>query len=416
MKAIKYICILFLLVFSAGATHAQQDKGPKRFSLAEAVDYAKKNNLTLKNSQLDQELAEKKVKEVRSIGLPQVNASSSLIHYTKVPAVRLQNAGFFPGPAVLEFPQGIPYVFNNSITLSQLLFDGSFFLGLKAAYEYVDMAQLSVHRSEIETETNVSKAYYLILLAQANHEMIGKNLANIEKTSSDLNATYKAGFSEKIDVDRIGLVLSNLRINLEKTEDNIAIGYQLLKMQMGLSISDSLVLTDDLSKLEAAASSLVNTDTRGNYDSRVEYRIISQVEKMNNFDRRRYEMSYLPSLNFFLTHQENNYGIEFSDFKKYSYLPGTFFGFSANIPLFDGLRKSALIQQSRLTQLKTRNDKQNLERAIEVDRFTAKTNYLRARQQSDLQKKNMELAEQIRRRAEIRYKEGVGSGLELSTE
>src|SRR5207249_4583924 len=142
---------------------------------------------------------------------------------------------------------------------------------------------------------------------------------------------------------------SNVRIQLEKTTDQVAIGYKILKMQMGLNINDSVVLSDDLNILYTSSNVASLLDAKPTYSSRIEYQMVEQQERLNEFDRRRYEMGYIPTLGFFATLQRNNYGKTFSDAVTLPFLPGSGFGLQLNVPIFDGLRKSAQIQQSRLT-------------------------------------------------------------------
>jgi len=392
-------------------------------TLQQAVEIAKKNNYTIENARLDQKISEKKADEILASGLPQINASAAFNDYLDIP-VMLAPKSFFDRTAApgtyTSIKFGVPYTATGSITASQLIFDGTFFLGLKAAKEYVNLARLGVKRTETEISAGVAKMYYAALLTEANITMLNNTLVTLEKTLKDNRAYYQNGLSEKIDLNRLELSYSNTQIQRDKIIDQYTISMMVLKMQLGLSVKDSIVLTDNLEKLFTAEAASV-VDTKIDYGKRDDYKFVEQEIHLQNYDIKRYKFGYAPTLNASYTTQRVAYGPEFSqlgtDFGSLGqvWFPTTIFALNLNIPIFDGFRKSAQIQQSKLTMMKYQNDKKNLESNIENDVEQSRLKYLRAKEQMDIQKKNMTLAQDIYDRANIKYKNGVGSTLELTT-
>ncbi len=406
-------CLLLLLTLSVSA----QQASVYTFTLDEAINFAKNNNYALKNAELDEIAAQKKVNEITAMGLPQVSASANFINNTQIPTQVLPNflkPILGSGPDFIEARFGNTYTSNVTLSVNQLLFDGTFFLGLKASKEFVNLSRLSKTRTKIETEVNVAKAYYMVLLLESNQKMMQSNLEVLSKSKNDLEQLFKGGFVEKIDVERISLQLSNLSIQKEKIEDQTRVARMVLKMQMGVKPSDSLVLASKLDELTTKTAATVVEETV-NYGNRIEYKLLQQQLKLNALDRKRYLVGYAPSLFAFGSHQQNAFASEgkFGDLYNVWY-PGTTVGLSFSLPIFDGLRKHAQTQQASISIKKTENDIKFFENVIEQQIFSAKTDFNRAKKQLVVQQTNFKLAEDIYNTAQLKYKNGVGSSLELS--
>lgn len=408
------IIVMVSVLLGVNLAIAQQNNETKKFSLNDAVSFALKNNDSLKNAVLDEQIAQKKVKEITANGLPQINATSSLNHFIKVPSVEIPNPFLSPSnpSPTLSFPQGIPYSWNNTIQASQLLFDGTFFLGLKAAKEFVEMSKIDIKRSEIDVENNVTKGYYAALIIDENIQLFENTLQRIEKTYFDINELYKNGLVEKIEADRLRLTLANTQTQFSQLKDQKELVYYSLKMQMGLRVNDKIELSDKLNQLMVTDNGTA-TNEKASYENRIEYRKLLLAEKLNNLDKKRYQYGYLPSLAAFGNYTYNTFGVEFSNLGN-KFFDGTLVGAQLSLPIFDGLRKSAQIQQVKLNAQKLTNTKKMVENLIDLDRTNAQSRYERAKEQLVIQKDNFSLAQDIYNKSSLKLKEGVGSTLELT--
>lgn len=408
MKHIILVTLLSWLVFSLKAQQPNEPKQVQKFSLQDAVSYARKYNFTLKNNSLEVTAAEKKVKEILASGLPNVNASGSFTNYLTVPSAAIDFGGV---TQVIKF--GVPNNATASITANQLLFDGGFLMGVKASKEYVNLSRINLQRSGVEVEVSVSKTYYSVLLIKTNLDLIAANLETLAKTKNDLEKLSQNGLIDKTEYDRIALQYSSLQLQRDRLMDQHKSVLMVLKLQMGLNVHDEIELTDDLTKLYAATKTAV-VPAKAEYNNRLEYQSLNQAIRLYELDKKRYMFGYAPSLVGFFTHQENSFGQDFNALGK-TWYSGTFWGLSLSVPVFDGLKKSAQIQQARINIYKAENDKKSLENAIDMELFNAKTAYERAAQQLDIQQKDMKLAEEIYNRTQVKYQNGVGSSLELTT-
>jgi len=417
MKHIILITLSFLLAFRLSA---QQNAEVKKLSLQEAVALAKANNVNLKNNKLEVLQAEQKVKEVLALGLPNVNAEGNFLHNIEIPVQRLPNfinaalpPGSPQGPEFIDARFGVNYSTSAKITATQLLFDGGFLMGLKASKEFVNLSRVNLQRNEVQTTVDVSKAYYMVLIIQTNLKLLNANIQQLEKVSFDLEQASNNGLIDKIEFDRISLQLSNLTLQRDKLVDQEKIALMLLKLQMGINIQDNVQLTDELEGLYSKKQTAA-VEATPDLTKRPEYRLLQQQVRLYELSKKRYQYGYAPSLAAFATHQQNTFGNNFSDVGR-TWFPGTFWGLSLNIPVFDGLKKNAQIQQEDINIKIARNNLDNLQSSLMVQVNAAQANYKRVNQQILIQKKNLDLAQEIYNKVELKYKNGLASSLELTT-
>lgn len=161
-----------------------------------------KNATEIKNALLDIQIQKQTNKEFTAIALPQLNASVGGTHYFDIPVTTLPD---FISPSVynvlvnngvrdgsgntIQFPNGgfksVPAQFGTSwnasggVDISQILFDGQVFIGLKARSAALKLATQSSEVTKEQIKANVYKMYYQLL--------VGKNkLLLLMRTSNAL--------------------------------------------------------------------------------------------------------------------------------------------------------------------------------------------------------------------------------------
>ena len=303
-------------------------------SLDQALEMALRKNTTMLNAALDIDYAETQVNELKAQGLPQVSGSADFSHTFKIPT-QIIPGDFVGQPGTTIATQfGVPFNVNVGVGASQLLFDGTFFLGLKAASEFVNISKLSASASEIDIKEGVTKAYYMALISQQNIGQLSASLANIKKLQSETEQLYKAGFAEKLDVDRLTLSVSNLEININKLQNQAKLAKQLLLNTIGVDVNQELTLTSKIPG-EPTSDSYAAVF---NPENRIEIKLIDQQQELNQLNLKRYKMGYFPSIygNF-------SYGSStFASDGKFGELGDDWYGngryaVSLNVPIFDGL-------------------------------------------------------------------------------
>jgi outer membrane protein TolC len=402
----KYVFTLLTLL-SFQVSFGQADLS---LSLDQALDMALQKNTTLLNAALDIDYAETQVNEIKAQGLPQISGSADFNHTFIIPT-QIIPGDFVGQPGTTIATQfGVPFNANVGIGANQLLFDGSFFLGLKAASEFVKISELSASASEIDIREGVTKAYYMALISQQNIVQLNTSLANIKKLQSETDQLYNAGFAEKLDVDRLTLSVSNMEININKLQNQAKLAKQLLLNSIGIDVNQDLTLTSVMPEEPITDSALAVF----NADNRIEIQLINQQQELNQLSLKRYKMGYIPNLygNF-------SYGTStFASDGEFNTLGNDWFGngryaVSLNVPIFDGFYKKAKMDQVKIDIEKTQNTKQQALLSMNLQVSQAKTNYTNALKSIELQKGSQTLAESIYNTTTIKFKEGIGSSFEM---
>ncbi|MHB1180127.1 MAG: TolC family protein, partial [Daejeonella sp.] len=267
-------------------------------------------------------------------------------------------------------------------------------------------------RTRIETTVAVTKAYYSVLVSNEQLSLLDVNLARLRKSLKDTESMFKNGFVEKIDVDRLTVLSNNLETERENVLRLLALNVNLLKFQMGMTINSQLVLTDSITGLQAdQAVAVIDT---GAYRDRIEYSLLQTRLKVNEFDLKRYKSQYLPSLSAFGSSSQSFQANKFSELYNRNF-PATVIGLRLSVPIISGGIKLYQVRNAKLVILKTQNDLNNLQNGIGLEVEQSRTTYLNGLKSLDNQKRNMDLAQEVLRVTKIKYEQGVGSSIEVTT-
>lgn len=426
-----YLLIIAVVALSAYTAKAQEET--PSMSLEECLQYAAHNQVKIKNAMLDYKSAIAKNKEVTGSAYPQVTAKGGLNYAPLVAAFAVPNfiktivAGDATMPGLVNdaalnqdvvnaMPDEMALAFQpkwtttGSVELSQMLFNPSLTIALKARKTLEELAEKSVDLTTQDVKVAVSKAYYNILIAEKQQELIRKNIDRLEQMESETKDIYKAGFVEKIDIDRLTVALNNLRTQNIKVKQMIELAYLSLKFQMGMPLEEQISLSDTLTE-NAMTSSLLTEEL--DFNTRKEFQLLQIQNKLYNMDVTRYKMGWLPTLNFF-----GNYGYTLYNMARLfdpqdQWQKSSMLGLNLNMPLFTGFQRKNQLKQAQYTLEKNKNDMDNLKMALTLEKENARITLRNNLLALENQKENMQLAEEVYNTARIKYKEGVGSNLEV---
>ena len=288
-------------------------------------------------------------------------------------------------------------------------------MGLQAAKTYKELSNKNLQRNRIETAVAVSKAYYSVLVSNAQLQLLDANISRLKKSLNDTEALFKNGFVEKIDVDRLKVLNNNLETERENVIGLLALNVNLLKFQMGMPIQIPLTLLDTIDSLQGLEQTALTTAVDTNaYQTRIEYSLLETQKRVNQFDLRRYKSQYLPSLSAFANSSQSFQSNSFSMLFNQNF-PATVVGLRLSVPLISGGQKLYQVRNARLQVQKTDNDLVNLRNGINLEISQAQTTYLNGVRSLDNQNRNMELATEVLRVSKIKYEQGVGSSIEVTT-
>ncbi|WP_276498666.1 TolC family protein [Pontibacter litorisediminis] len=419
----KQISLLLAILTLCGGSFAQgQQQEPMRLSLQESIEYAMQHRASLQATRNEERSAKAKVGEIRAMGLPQINAALE----TGDNFVQQQSflpAEFFNDPDDPNSPQPgtfVPVTFtpaytsNATITASQLLFDGSYLIGLKAAKTYTELSRKTTAQSEIEVAEQVSKAYYSVLVSGERMALLEQNITRLDTLLFQTQVMFENGVAEKLDVDRLRVQLNNLKVEQQKTQRLLQLSENLLKFQMGLSQKQPVLLTDKLEEVDIDMSQLHPQNF--NYSNRIEYSLLETQQSLAELDLRNIRSGYLPKLHLNARYGYNAASNEFKEITTTrNYLEYGYVGAQLQVPIFDGLRKHYQIQQSKVTLDNAKLGFETLRQSIDLELEQASTELTNALDVLKAQQENLALAEDIARVAKIKFQEGIGSNLEVVT-
>ena len=398
----------------ASFAQAQTQTAPVRhkMSVQQALDYADKNNVQVKNALLDILIQKEANREIASAAYPQASLTGSFTDNLQLQTTLLPGEfmGQPPGTFV-PVTFGTKYITTGAADVSQLLFDGQVFIGLKARRTSMEWKTKSAEITKETIKANVYKVYYQLVLSKTQIALIDANIALIEKLRNDAEIMYDNGFVERLDVDKNEVQLTNLRTEKEKVVLSIANGYNGLKVLLGMPVKDELILTDTLSDDQIKANILQDADF--NYEDRKEFQYLQLSQRLNMFNVKRHQYSKLPTLSASFNYNKQK---QSNDFRfDGDWFTANYIGARLSIPIFKGFANNARINQAKLEVQKMDNQIENTKATIDNEIQTAKNSFLTAIAIMDYQKKNMSLAERVYNQTKKKYEVGTGSQTEINT-
>ncbi|WP_183560350.1 TolC family protein [Mucilaginibacter sp. SP1R1] len=413
----KYLLFTATVFCAIAVKSYAQDAPPNNqtynFSVQDCINYAYEHQDSVVNAKLDIKSAEYKVKETTGIGLPQVSGTATFQDYLKIPTTLLPGEIFGqPAGTFIPVQFGVKYQSSVGASADQILFDGSYLVGLKASKTYKELSIRNHIRSKIQANVNVTKAYYQVLVSNEQLRLIDANIKQLKQQFDETVAQNKQGVVEKIDVDRISVQYNNLVTSRENTIRLLALNYQVLKFQMGMPIENNLSLKDKLEDIRLDDTADLASDTAF-YHNRIEYNLAETGIELKKLDLKRQKSQYLPTLKANASYTSSYQNNSFGNLYKMNF-PSSYVGLTLNIPIFNGWQRLNQVRQSKIAVLKSENDLDNAKNGLKLEANRANVTFVNGLQSLNNQKRNRELAEEVLRVSKIKYQQGVGSSIEIT--
>ena len=405
---------LTLFLFITTSLFSQQEV--LQFSLKEAVDFALQNNSMSKNAARDIEIAKLQKWETTATGLPQIKAAITYNNWLKQ-QISLIPAEFFGGSPgqFSEIVFGTKQTMNGTVTVSQKLFDGSYLVGLQAAKVYLEISENAKEKTDIELRKMVAYAYGNALLSEENLKIVNSNIRLLEKNVSDLTKVYENGLIEQESIQQLQLTLASLKSNQNYIKRLNKIAYQMFNNTIGLDLETPVELTDNLGQLIAMYASLKPLESILEVENVVDYKIAFNNLKSKELLLKLEKSKALPTLDVFLngSYSGNNNQFNFLD-KSQNWFGASLFGLSMNVPLFSSFGRSASTKKARLNLEKSKSLLKDTSEKIKLEISRAKSEYEFAVEDLEIKKESLELSENIAKKNEIKFFEGLITSFDLS--
>lgn len=427
--------ILLVLSITFLTTLNAQEK-TMSFSLDEAIKFALENSYNTKAAKNEINSAKEKVWETTTIGLPQINARVDYQNFLKQPVSLLPAAAFDNTTSTVETveeyfnlqantrptaPEGfIPVVFgtrqnmNASFTLTQLLFDGSYLVGLQAAKTFLKISNQAEEKTELLTREAVINAYGNVLVTENSVAILKKNIEILEKNYQDAKKIFENGLNEEEDVEQLEITLGNLKNQLNSVQRMQQIAYQMLNLSIGNPINTKLILTDSLDGLATSNINLGLISETFNVDSHIDFKIAENDRETKRLMVKLEKSKFLPSLGAFVNYGAQAFSESFSFFNNdQRWFQSSLFGVGLNVPIFSSFGKNATTAQAKISletaDLRLEETKQRLNLQAEK----AKSDYQFSIENYQTAKRNVGLAERIENKQRIKFFEGISSSFDL---
>lgn len=411
----KKLFLIPLFVFALTA-HSQEAKQNFNFSLDQAISHALTNNRSEINAGRDIEIAKKKKWETTAMGLPQINGAISYQDNFKL-QTSLLPAQIFGGPAgeFAEVSFGTKHNGGGSLSLTQLIFDGSYIVALQASKTYLQFYENYKVKTDSDVREMIINSYGNVLLAEESTQILQKNKTILEKTLFDTDQTYKNGLIEEENVEQLKITLSSVNSNLNYVTRLKEISLKMLKVNLGIDIDDTLTLTDKLELLAQNNLDLALKSTEFDPKGNINYLISQNFVDQRNLEMKLQKSKALPTLAAGVNFGYNSFGNTFSFFNSSQrYFNYSNLGISLNVPLFSSFARSARTQQAKIALEKAKTDLTDAEQKLKLGYQNAKSNYEYSIEQYNSSKENLKLAERIEKKQQIKFKEGLSSSFDFT--
>jgi len=411
MKQIFSIILLAAITFS-------QAQNQSRFGLQEAINFALQNNANIQKAQNNVLKAKKKVWETTAMGFPQVDGAASFQQFIKQPVNLL--------PAQIMNPQAppgtyVPVKFGTeqnmkwSATLKQLIFSGSYLVGLQSSRTFKQISELVAIKTRQKVKAAVVNAYGNALLTDESIKIMQQNIEVVEQNLFEVKQMYKNGLVEQTDVEQMLITLSNLKNQLDYLQQMKTVAYEMLNFTMGRQLDATLELSDDIEKLKTDHMQLDLLQKPFEVNRNIDFLMAQNQEKAKKLQVKYEKTKALPTIAAFVNYGKNAYNNDFKFFDTtQNWYEQSLFGLNINIPIFSSFSRSARLKQAKLAYDNAQIQVQEKTKELKLKYHKARHEYEHSFKNYDIAKDNLNLSEKIARKEQIKYKEGIGNSFQLN--
>lgn len=405
--------LLFLILIFPLGIIAQEKK--YSFSLEAAIKFALENSYTSQNANKEVAKALKQKWETAASGLPQINGEINYQDQLRQRQIVVPGefAGGAPGTlAPVRF--GTTQQASVNATLTQLIFDGSYLVGLEAASSFIEFANTQKEKQDLLVIEGVINSYGAVLLTKESIAVLERNIAILETNLNEVQKTFENGLAEEESVEQLQITLLQVKNQLNNTKRIDKLSLQMLKLSLGISLEKELSLTDSLQTITtkniASDTVFKEFDITKNNDYKLSELLIEQRRLETKLERSR----LLPSLGAFFNASTDSFDNEFNFLKRSQPWYASYtWGASLKIPIFSSGLSGARIKRTKLSYEQAQISHQENTQRIQLGYEDAKSNFEFAIDNLKTLEQNLKLAERIENKNQIKFNEGLSSSFEL---
>ncbi|UTW64171.1 TolC family protein [bacterium SCSIO 12741] len=414
----RYLSLALGLALSVTGWSQAEKETKSSFSLKEAQDFAVENSYFTRSARMDVTKSEQRVKEITGIGLPQVNGKVDYNYFIEIPTSVVPANSFDPtAPAdqFVELEFGTKQNMTAGVSVNQIIFDGSYLVGLKASKTYRELAYASKDKTDVEIQRDVTKAYGFVLIAEENYKLVQENAKKLEQLVEENTAMYEAGFMEEKDLDQIKILLLQNENILIQTDNQRKVALDMLKFAMGKPIAEPLELTDNLDDIkEPFLDKEANLQSKFMMEKHVDFRRALVNLEASELTLSNEKVANYPTLYGFLNYDYQAFGSDFNFFSGGKWYPSSIVGLQLKVPIFSGGQRHMKIQQAKVGLEQANLQMEQTEENLKLDVANKRNSYEAAMNKLENASKNLDLARKIQDQTRVKYSEGISSSVELT--
>ncbi len=403
---------VLVLLFLLNKAAAQ----PTMMSLNQAQQYGLENRRSMTIADLEVLSAQKRVLEATSIGLPQINADGTFQQFINIPTT-VVDASFLnpnaPPGSTIAFRMGMPYSVTGGISASQLLFDGSYFVGLQVSKHVAEFAAMNKTLVAIDLQYQIAQAYFNVLMAKANVDIMDSIVASTEELYLKMQKMKDIGFVQQQDVDQLEMNWSRARAMKNNAQRLYVVSVSMLKMQIGFPYDQDLVVDESLAYYLNKVI-LEYGDLRGSVENNMQLILLDKRKEISTYELKHKQYMHFPQLSSFFQHQYMAFRNEFDFFQPGDWFPSTAWGVTLRIPISSGGMRNAQMQMARIDVLKREEEIAETRRMLVFQEMRLIQEFENAIEQLRIEEKNVLLAMRIYTNTSQKKEIGVASTLELT--
>ncbi len=392
--------ILLVSFFTGIGIHAKAQE-ELHLTLDSARYHALEYNKNLLNAGLAVDEADHALREAIARGLPQLDAAIDYNNFFGSTAEITMG----PVPTEIEFNP----TSNLNISVGQLVFSGSYIVGIQTARLFREITETSLEKSRLDIKSQVTQSYYLALVSEESKAIVKQNIENMKDIQKKTRAMVDAGVAEEVDYEQLSVQVNMLENSLRAAERQVELAHNMLLLQTGLPADTELVLTDRLSGFVSETDFHTSLATPFNLPENVDYQIMELQEKVAGKQVNLERASFLPTITGFYNYTEKLLKPEFD------ITPNHVIGFNISIPIFSSGMRSARVNQARINHQIAENQKELLADQLSIQEKQLRFNLNNAIEQYESQKANLEVAERVFSNLKKKYEQGLVSSLDLTT-
>jgi outer membrane protein TolC len=436
--------MMLFALWASGSTRVSAQE-TERSGLTVLVRTALDSNDQLVAAREAYNLASEQVSEAWGSVMPTVDLNASYQRNLSVPVNFLPAAIFDPtaGPDdYLPVQFGADNQWNSTISVEQPLFKPGVIVALGAAQRFENLQVEAVRGREQSVVTQVRNSYYQLLLAQEQARLTEKSVNRVRESLEETKALNRGGLAADYAVLRLEVELANLEPNLRRAKNavlqarrSLAVlanypDHEALEVQGSLAEMDLDDLAENSPENRAILEfngailsyakipeSELETGLARAAEFRSDLRQFALTEELRRTEMRLEQASYLPEISVF-----GNYIVSAQDNGSPSFFgrgdgqsaTSRALGLRVSVPIFQGLRRDARIDQKRAS---LREAQASSRQAFRTARSQIRT-ISEDIEEADLRASGQALAvRQAERGFEIasaQYAEGLSSQLELT--